>query len=177
MRQRLDFVRAGFDGGFLDVRIQLVRVRLDEAHVLKQKLVAPRRTELALFEKHPDLRRRAVVVVREHLHDQRDLVRRVALENDVLHHHLLIADARALFDRPLNGVARHGIPPRLFHGCEQPRIGIRIRPAELRSDSDFLGEFADSRALAKVRDFPFCLEPLTSHSPRFLNTPAQNVNR
>ena len=41
-----------------------------------------------------------------HFDDHRHLVRRVTLEDDVLHHQLFAADARAFLDRALDHVAR-----------------------------------------------------------------------
>ena len=139
-------------------------MRLDEADVIEEELVAARRAELtALFEKHADVRRGAVVVVGQDLDDHRHFVRRVALEDDVLHDELFVADARAFLDRALDHVAAHALPARLFHGGEEARIAVRIRAAELGGDHDFFDEFADRLAFFQAGDFTFCLEPLASH--------------
>ena len=140
-------------------------MRLDEPDVVEEKLVAARRAELASLEKHADLRRGAVVVVGQHLDDHRHLVRRVALEDDVLHHQLFVADARAFLDRALDHVARDALLARLFHDGEEPRVPVRVGAAELGGDHDFFDEFAGHLAFFQTGDFAFCVEPLTSHAP------------
>ena len=104
-------------------------VGLDQADVVEEEFVAARRAELALAEEHADFRGGAVVVVGDHLDDDRHLVRRVALESDVLHDQLLVADARALFDGALDDVAGHAFLARLFDGGEQARVQRRVRAA------------------------------------------------
>jgi len=83
-----------------DVRM----MRFDQAHVVKQKLVAAAGGQLALFEQHADFRRGAVHVIGINLHDHRHVMRRAAFIRDVLHDHLLAADAGALVDGALDGV-------------------------------------------------------------------------
>ena len=62
MAERLDFVRAGLDGRGLDVAAGIGMMRLDQANVIKEKLVAAPRAELALLEKDADFRRGPVLL-------------------------------------------------------------------------------------------------------------------
>ena len=118
-------------------------MRLDEADVVEEKLVAAGVAELAFLEQHADLRRGAVHVVGVDLDDDRHLVRRVALEHDVLHDELFVADARAFLDGALDDVAGDAFLPRLFDGGEEPGVHVGVRPAHLGGDRDFPDEFAD----------------------------------
>ena len=91
--------------------------------------------------------------------------------------HRLIAavdphDAVGVLDRYGFDVRFFTEPERFDRHLEKLRLG----PAELRSHGDFLGEFADDRAFAQVRDFAFCLEPLTSHALTSSDLPCSRSN-
>ena len=52
MSERLDFICAGLDRRRFEIGARIRMVRLDEADVLEEELVAARSAELALFEEH-----------------------------------------------------------------------------------------------------------------------------
>jgi hypothetical protein len=84
---------------------------------------------LPFFEKDADLRRGAVVVVRQHFHNHRHFVWGISFENDVLHDELFTRElAGTFFDRALNHVTRHGRLARLFHRGRETRIRTDIGP-------------------------------------------------
>ena len=158
-------LRAGLDRRRFDVGARIGMMRLDEADVIEEKFVAAGRAELAAFlEEDADFRRGAVVVVGQHLDDDRHFVRRVALEDDVLQDEFLVADAGAFLDGALDDVAGDARLARLFHGRGEPRISGRFGSAELGGDHDFFDEFADHLAFFQAGDFAFCVEPLASHT-------------
>ena len=71
-------------------------MRFDQADVVEEKFVAAGSAELAaFFEQDANFRCGAIVVVGQDLDDDRHLVRRVALENDMLHDEFVGANARA----------------------------------------------------------------------------------
>ena len=139
-------------------------MRLDQTDVVEEKLVAPRRAELAALEEDANLRRGAVLVVGLHLHDHRHLVRRVAFEDDLFQLQFLAADARTFFDRALDHVARDALLARLFDDRGETRIPRRISAAELRGDHDLFDEFARRLPFFQTGDFAFCVQPLTTHA-------------
>jgi hypothetical protein len=57
-------------------------------------------------------------------------------------HQLLAADAGALVDGALDGVARDAFPARFFQGGIQPCIAVGIGSALLGGDRDFAQELA-----------------------------------
>jgi hypothetical protein len=67
----------------------------------------------------PDFRRGAVHVVGVNLDNDRHVVRRAALIDDVIHDELFAADARALVDGALDGVLRDAFLFRLFHAVNR----------------------------------------------------------
>ena len=139
-------------------------VRIDEPDVIEEELVAARRAELAaLLEKDPDLGSGAVVVVGENFDDHRHFVRRITFEHDVLHHELVVADARAFFDRALDDVTRDAGLARLFDDGCQPRVPGQLRPAQLRRDHDFFHELPYGLAFPQPGDFSFRMQPLATH--------------
>src|ERR1035437_6315857 len=105
VRKRLEIVGARFDGGGFAVDVAVGVVRLDEADVLEEKLVAAGLAEHAPLEKVADLGRGALMIVGVDFDNDGHLMRRVALEYDVLHRGLFAADAGALGDGALDGVA------------------------------------------------------------------------
>ena len=140
-------------------------MRFDQADVVEEKLVAARSAELAAFlEEDANLRRGAVVVVGQDLDDDRHLVRRVTFENDMLHHELVVADARAFLDGALDHVARHAGFARLVHDGRKPGFRGGLGPAELRGDHDFFHEFSDELAFFQPGDFSFGVKPLATHT-------------
>ena len=103
-------------------------MRFDQADVVEEKFVAAGRAELAaFFEEDANFRRGAVVVVGQDLDDDRHLVRRVAFENDVLHHELIVANARAFLDGALDHVARHAGFARFVDHGRKPRVSRQVR--------------------------------------------------
>ena len=160
--ERLDILRAGLDGGFLDIDRPGV-MRLGQAHVIEEKLVAPGDAELPFFEEHAHFRRGAVHVVGQRFHDDRHLVRRVALEDHVVHDQLFAADARAFFDRALDDVAGDALLARLFQAAKSRALPAGIGAAELGGDGDFLHQFAGGGGLTFGVDFAFREEPLATH--------------
>ena len=123
--------------------------------MVEKKLVAARGAELALLEEHADFRRGAVMVVGHHLDDHRHLVRRVALEGEMLECHLLVANPRAFVDRALDGIALNALLPRLFTGGKKPGVARWIRPAVLGRDHDFLQIFSGGLRFSQRGDLSF----------------------
>ena len=163
-RQRLDVLRAGFDRRRLDVRAGIGMMRFDQADVVEEELVAAGRAELAPFLKRTRISGAVRLLLSvKHLDDDRHLVRRVAFEDDVLHHQFVVADARAFLDGAFDDVARHAGLARLFDRGRKPRIPGGIGPAELGGDHDFFDQFADELAFFQTGDFSFCMEPLATH--------------
>ncbi len=97
-------------------------MRIDETHVVKHPGHAAHCPQLAGFEKHPNLRRGAVAVVGQTLHDDRDLVRGEPFVGDQFVVHSLAGQAGPIFNRTLDGIARHGLFLRGFDGGVQPRV-------------------------------------------------------
>ena len=62
-RQRLELVGTRLDGGGFRIDACVGMMRLDEADVVKEELVAVRGAEHAFLEENPDLWSRALVVV------------------------------------------------------------------------------------------------------------------
>ncbi len=172
--ERLDLVRARLDRRRLDVRAGIGVVRLHQADVIEEELVAARSAELALFEKDAYLRSGAVVVIGYHLDDHRHLVRRVALEVDMLQRHLLIADARALVDRALDRIARDAHLLRLLHRGEKARVAGGIGSALLGGDRDFLEILSSGLRFSQRGDFTFGEQPLTTHESAYRLRPPQD---
>jgi hypothetical protein len=114
--QGLDFIGARFDGGGFAVGLGVRVMGLHQAGVIEEKLVPARRAELAFLEKHAYLRRGAIDVVGVNLDDDRHLVRSVTLKDDVFDHEFFRADARALFDGAVDGLAVDTLLFRLFDG-------------------------------------------------------------
>jgi hypothetical protein len=103
------------------------------------------------------------MIIGEHLDDDRHLVRRVALEGQMLEGHLLAADARALVDRALDGIAGNAFLAGLFTGGKKPRVAGGVGPAMLGRDHDFLQIFSGRLRFSQRIDLPFSEQPLTSH--------------
>ena len=142
MGQGLDLVRAGLDGGLLEIKSGLVRVSLDKTYVIEQELVAAGSTELGITEKNADLGRRPVRVVGVDLDDHGNLVRCIALEGDVVDDRLLPADACALVDRPVNDVFGNTLGTGFFKRGEESGVRCRIRASLSGGDGDFPDELA-----------------------------------
>ena len=83
-------------------------------------------------------------------------MRGVAFEGDLLHEHLLLAQARALFDGALDHVPGDRLPPGLFDGGKEPGVSIRIRAAQLGGDGDFLHQLAGGGGAFLGVDLTFC---------------------
>ena len=153
IRQRNKVLRAGFDRSRFSIRVRIGMVRLNKADMVKEKLVAPRRAELAALEEDANLGRRAVLVVGLHFNDHRHLVRRVTLENDLFQLQLFAANSRTLFDRALDNVTRDALFARFFNNRGEARIAGRIGAAELGRDHDFFDQFAGGLAFLQTRHF------------------------
>ena len=171
-----DVLGAGLDGGCLDVSGRIGVVGFHNANVFKEELVAAGRSELAaVLENHPDFRGGAVVVVGEDFDDHGDLVRGVALKHDVLHHQLFGADSRAFLDGAFDDIPGHGGFPGLFHGGKKAGVALGFRSAEFGGNHDFLDQFSDDLTFFEVGDFPFCLQPLTTHKGVGCSMPGPGV--
>ena len=152
-------------------------MRLDEADVVEQEFVAAGGAELALLEEHADFGRGAVHVVGEHLDDDRHLVRRVALEDNVLHDQLFAADARALFYGAFDEhVARNAFLARLLGRGEEARVEGWVGAAHLGGDHDFADEFDGRAPFFEGGDRAFGMQPLTAHA-RILTENRRGVQR
>ena len=163
VREGFEVVGARLDRRRLEIGGAVGVVSLDDAHVVKEELVAAGAAEVALLEKHPDLAGTPVVIVGHHLDDHRHLVRGVAFVHDMLEHHLVVADPGAFVDGALDHIAGDTGLLGLLHRGEQPGVGLEIGAAEFGGDGHFLHKFADRLTFFKVNDRAFCVEPLTSH--------------
>ena len=164
VREGLDVLSAGLDCGSFDVHIRAGMMGFHEADMIEQKLVAPRRPELArFFEEAPDFGCGAVVVVGQDLDNDRDLVRRIAFEDQVIEHELVGPDTTAFLDGAFDYVAAHALPARLLACGKEPRIAGRVGAAHLGGNHDFLHEFSDGLSFSEGGDFSFSLEPLATH--------------
>ena len=155
VRQRLDFVGPGFDGGGFEVDVRIRVMRFDQADVVEDELVGAGRGELALAEQHANFRGGALHVVGVHLDDHRHVVRRAALVDDVLHHQLLVADAGPFVDGALDGVLGNALFLRLFDGRKKPRVHRRIGTAHLGGEGDFAHQLGVGLGLLKPGDQSF----------------------
>src|SRR6185436_9995623 len=173
-RQDLDFIGAGFDGGLFAIRVRLRMIRLDQPDMFEEKLVAAAGAELAFLEQESDFGSGPVDVVRHYLDQQRDFVRGVALIHNMFHDQLVIPRAGSLFDRSFDHIPRHALLPRPLNGGKQPRIALRLRPADFGGDHDFADNFAGSPPFLERGNGPFGMQPLATHA-RILAE--QGVNR
>src|SRR5436190_11465499 len=163
--KRFDILRAGFDRRRFNIRGGIGVMGFDQADVIEKELVAAGRAELTAFlEEHANLWRGAVVVVGQDLDDNRHLVRGVALENDMFHDELVVADARAFLDRALDHIARDAGFARLIDDGGEPGIPGRLSSAELRGDHNFFDKFSDDLAFFQPGDFSFGMQPLATHT-------------
>ena len=171
--QRLDFVGSGFDGGCFEVNIRIRVMRFDQADVVEDELVGARRGQLALAEQHAEFRRGAIDVVGVNLDDDRHVVRRAALIDDVLHHQLFLADAGPLVDGALDGVLGNALFFRFFNGGKKPGVHRRIWIAHPGGEGDFAHQLGVGLGLLKPGDQSFCVQPLASHVPSERYAPAK----
>jgi len=126
--ERLEVLGAGLNRGFLGIDAIGGVMGFNQTDVVEEKLVAPRRTELALFEQHPQLGRGSVIIVRENFDNERHFVGRVAFESDLFENQLLLAKTRTFFNGAFNDVAGDGIPAGLFNGGKKASIALGIAP-------------------------------------------------
>ena len=161
--ERFEVVGAGFDGGGFAVDVEIGVVGFDEADVIEEELVAAGGAEDALLEKHADFGSGALVVVGVNFDDHGDFVRRVTLEDDVLHGAFVAAGAGALGDGAFDDVTGDARFFRFFDGGEESGVGADIGTAELGGDGHFFDEFSDHLPLLQVYDGAFCVKPLASH--------------
>lgn len=159
----LDFLRTSFDGVGVRVAIRIRVCRFDYAHVIEEEPHAAGLTKRTSLKYFANLRRSTVAVIRQALDDHRHLVRRKTFVGHQFVFDFLITDASALLDRTLDRVAIHGRLLRFFDGSREPRVEIRISPAELRRDHDFAGELCDHLPLLLRAGFASCLFPLCAH--------------
>ena len=110
--------------------------------MVEEELVAPRRTELALFKQHPQFGRGSVIVVRENLDNERHFVGRVAFESNLFENQFFFPKTRAFFNGALDDVTGDGISARLFNGSEKAGIALGIGASHFGGDGDFLHKFA-----------------------------------
>ena len=103
--ERLDFLRAGFDGIAFGVAVGVGVGGFDDAEVVEEEGDAAGLAEGAGLEDIADLRRGAVAVVGQALDDHRHFVRREALVGDQFEVDLLVGLPGALLDGALDGVA------------------------------------------------------------------------
>ena len=120
MAEGLYLVGSGLDGRFLQIDPRFCRMGFDESDMIEQKLVAPRSSELAFFEKHPQLRSGPVVIVGHGFHNDRHLVRGISLESHVFERRFVRTRARTFGDGPLDHVLRHTFLARLFQCRREP---------------------------------------------------------
>ena len=165
----LNLVGPGLDGRFFQIDPRFCRVCFDQPDMIEQELVAARSPELPLFEEHADFRCGAVVVVGHGLHDDRHLVRGIALESHVLERGLVTARACALGDGPFDDVLGYTFLACLFQRRSEPRIRRRIRPAMTRRDGDFADKLARRLRFPERGNFTLGQQPLTSHRRRILS--------
>ena len=117
---------------------------------------------MALAEGHAHLGRRTVHVIGQAFHHHRHAVGGKTFVDDVIKVHRLTCQARALFDRALQGVFGHGHLAGLLHHQTQLGIGRRIGTIT-RSDHDFFGQLAEQPALGiGCQILVFCF-PLRAH--------------
>ena len=103
----------------------------------------------ALGEEVADLSRRPVLVIGQHLDEQRHPARTVGFVEQFVEVGLVAAPA-ALLDGAIDVVARHVGVARLHDGGAQPRIGIGIPPAKARGDRDLLDQLGEHLAALGV---------------------------
>ncbi len=121
-------------------------VRLDQPDVIEEEFVAPGRAQLSALEEDTNFRRRPILIIGQDLDDDRNFVRRVAFKDDLLQREFFGADARALFDRAFDDITRDARFARFLDRGEEARIAVRIGPAHLRGDHDFLHQLAGDLA-------------------------------
>ena len=116
--------------------------------MIKKKFITAGRPKHTLFEEIPNLGGNALMIVRHALHNHGDLMRRVALKDDVIEMHFFAAGAGALGDAALNHIARHAGFLRLFNRRMQPCIAFGIPAAHFGGDRNFLHQLADRLAFS-----------------------------
>lgn len=175
MRKYLNFIGTRFNRCTFAVNVCVRMMRLDKADVVEQKFITARRAELSLFEKHANFRRGAIHVVGVNFDDERNFVRGVALEHDVLHDEFFIADARTFVDGALDGILGDAVLLRFFHGGEKPRVGGNIRAAHFGGHGNFADQFAGRAAFFEAGDQSFSMKPLASHSWKTITEQRVNI--
>src|SRR5690606_19327654 len=139
------------------------RGRLDEADPREVPRDRAALTELTLAEEHADVGRRAVLVVREALDDDGDLVGREALVGHDLVVGRVVEQAGALLDGALEGVFGHRRLLRLLDGEAEAGVAGWVRTTSFRCDDDLFGELAERAALGVCALLATLLLPLSTH--------------
>ena len=143
----LNLVGTGFDSGLLEIDTGLFCVCFDKTDMVKEELVAAGGTELGITEKNADFRRRPVRVVGIDLDDHGNLVRRVALEGDVVDDRLLAPDASTLVDGTVNDILGNTFGSCLFKRSKKTGIRRRISASLSGGDGDFPDELTGGLGL------------------------------
>ena len=106
MGQHLHLIGSGLDSRLLKVCRFPWGVGLNQTDVVEKEFVAAGGSQLALFEKDPNLWGGAVVIIGEDLSDDRDFVRGVTFEGNVFEGDFFSACSGPLGNSPLDGVSR-----------------------------------------------------------------------
>src|ERR671919_1910666 len=110
------------------------------------------RGEVAIvFAKNaPDLGGGSILVISRGFNDHCHPAWSIALVNDLVEVLRVVAFTGAAFDCPLDIIVRHALGPRRLDRAPQTWIAIGIAAAGLRSDGDFLRQFAEDLAAFRV---------------------------
>ena len=92
--ERLDVLRAGFDGRAFDVQSRAFMGRVNDTQAVEHPAHGADVAELALAKDHADVSGSPILVVGHALDDDRDLMRREAFVGDKFVDHGVFADAR-----------------------------------------------------------------------------------
>ena len=142
MIQGLYLIGSCLDGGFLGIDGGIIRVGLDESHVIKEELVTTWCAELSLAEKDTDLGSRAVGIIGVDLDNQGHLVRGISLEHNVVDNRFLSTDPGAFVDCTVDDILGNAFRTRFFKRCKEAGIRGGVRTTLPCGDGDFADELA-----------------------------------
>jgi hypothetical protein len=158
--ERLDFLRACFDGIAFGIAVYIGVSGFDDAEMVEEKGDAAGLTERAGFEQITDFRRGAIAIVGEAFDDDGDFVGRETFVDDGLEIDLFIQLAGAFFDGALDGIAIDGSLFGFFDRDIEAGVEIGVRAAEFGRDHDFADQFGGHLAFFLRAGFAPGLFPL-----------------